>query len=76
MIEKRALPVLNYKEFKHPMEDRLTDEKWREMLITNPPEDPEWNKNFTAYCDVFLELMEIMDANLKYGNGMLLFKGV
>ena len=41
-------PVLNYKEFKHPMEDRLTDEKWREMLITNPPEDPEWNKNFTA----------------------------
>lgn len=25
-------PVLTYYEFKHPIEDRLTDEKWQEML--------------------------------------------
>ncbi|PXF50317.1 MAG: dTDP-glucose 4,6-dehydratase [Candidatus Methanophagaceae archaeon] len=27
-----AGPVLSYYEFKHPMSDRLTDEKWRKML--------------------------------------------
>jgi hypothetical protein len=37
-----AGPVMTYYEFKHPMEDRLTDEKWREMLSSNPPEKPEW----------------------------------
>jgi hypothetical protein len=37
-----AGPVMSYYEFKHPMSDRLTDEKWREMLEENPPEKPEW----------------------------------
>ena len=27
-----AGPIFSHYEFKHPMEDRLTDEKWREML--------------------------------------------
>ncbi len=32
-------PAYSYYEFKHPMSDRLTDEKWREMLSgANPPE--------------------------------------
>ncbi|UCD50293.1 MAG: DUF3160 domain-containing protein [Phycisphaerales bacterium] len=36
-------PVLSYYEFKHPMDDRLTDEKWREMLDSaNAPERPAW----------------------------------
>ncbi len=36
-------PVLSYYEFKHPMEARLTDEKWRELLNSpNKPERPVW----------------------------------
>ena len=37
-----AGPVMSYYEFKQPMSDRLTDEKWREMLEKTPPEKPEW----------------------------------
>jgi len=37
-----AGPVMSYYEFKHPMKDRLTDEKWRELLKSNPPDEPEW----------------------------------
>lgn len=42
-----AGPVMSYYEFKQPMKDRLTDEKWREILASNPPEKPEWISNFT-----------------------------
>lgn len=40
-------PVLSYYEFKHPMKDRLTDEKWREILNSEiiPPR-PVWVKSF------------------------------
>jgi len=42
-----AGPVMTYYEFKHPMADRLTDEKWRDdILKNNPPEKTEWNSNF------------------------------
>ncbi len=42
-------PVLSYYEFKHPMKERLTDEKWQEMLKTdNVPERPEW---INSYCN-------------------------
>lgn len=37
-----AGPVLSYYEFKQPMDDRLTDEKWKEILETEPPEKPGW----------------------------------
>jgi hypothetical protein len=40
-------PVFSYYEFKQPMENRLTDEAWREILKTNPPLGPEWVKNFS-----------------------------
>ncbi|MCD4740446.1 DUF3160 domain-containing protein [archaeon] len=43
-----AGPVLSYYEFKQPMNDRLTDEKWREILQESPPEEPEWIKNFAV----------------------------
>ena len=40
-------PVLSYYEFKHPMDDRLTDEQWREMLERGKePERPVWIKSF------------------------------
>jgi len=39
-------PVYNYFEFTQPMDQRLTDEKWREMLTASPPEPPEWTNNF------------------------------
>lgn len=54
IVEIDGKPVLtkggafSYYEFKHPMSDRLTDEKWQEMLVSgNAPEAPEWTKSFT-----------------------------
>lgn len=41
-----AGPVMTYYEFKQPMQDRLTDEKWREKLRSEPPERPEWYSDF------------------------------
>jgi hypothetical protein len=41
-----AGPVMSHYEFKQPMSDRLTDEKWREMLEANPPERPEWASTY------------------------------
>jgi len=42
-------PVFSYYEFKQPMEKRLTDEAWREMLkIGNYPPEPEWIKSFSG----------------------------
>jgi len=40
-------PTFSYYEFKQPMENRLTDEKWRNILNTNPPIEPEWTKSFS-----------------------------
>jgi hypothetical protein len=38
-----AGPVLSYYEFKHPMSDRLTDEAWRDLLVSpDKPERPLW----------------------------------
>jgi hypothetical protein len=41
-----AGPVMSYYEFKQPICDRLTDEKWRDMLSSKPPEKTEWIFNF------------------------------
>jgi hypothetical protein len=42
-------PVFSYYEFKHPMNDRLTDEKWREILKgKDAPERPEWTSSFRS----------------------------
>ena len=44
-----AGPVLSYYEFKHPMDDRLTDDKWKEMLEGgNAPDRPDWIASFYA----------------------------
>jgi hypothetical protein len=40
-------PVLSYYEFKYPMAERLTDEKWREILEQgDAPERPAWISSF------------------------------
>ena len=42
-----AGPVLSYYEFKHPMADRLTDEKWVEMLNSGrAPKRPRWARRY------------------------------
>ena len=41
-----AGPVMTHYEFKQPMQDRLTDEKWRKMLEANPPKRPEWASTY------------------------------
>lgn len=42
-----AGPVLSYYEFKHPMDDRLTDEGWCELLASPArPERPRWFQSF------------------------------
>jgi len=41
-------PTFSYYEFKQPMEDRLTDEEWRETLDSNPPPEPEWIASFSC----------------------------
>jgi len=43
-----AGPVMSYYEFKQPMEERLTDEKWREMLEEKPPERSEWSSTYIS----------------------------
>lgn len=41
--------VFSYYEFKHPVEDRLTDEKWQEMGAKRQrPPQPDWVEGFTA----------------------------
>lgn len=43
--------VYSYYEFSWPMDDRLTNEKWRDEVlidIDNPPKRPEWQKPFLA----------------------------
>jgi hypothetical protein len=44
-----AGPVLSYYEFKHPMRDRLTDEKWRQMLTSkDAPERLSWTSAYLS----------------------------
>ncbi len=35
-------PVLSYYQFTWPMNDRLTDRAWRDMLAAGSPERPHW----------------------------------
>ena len=42
-----AGPTLSYYEFKQPIDDRLTDEAWKEMLESgNTPPRPAWTSSF------------------------------
>jgi len=42
-----AGPILSYYEFKQPMNNRLTDEAWRKMLLSKEvPQQPVWTQSF------------------------------
>ncbi len=42
-------PVFSYYEFKHPLDDRLTDEKWQEILkLGDMPSIPKWAQDFVV----------------------------
>lgn len=41
-----AGPVLSHYEFKWPMQNRLTDEEWKDLLESEPPERAEWVESF------------------------------
>ena len=44
-----AGPVLSYYEFRHPMGDRLTDEKWRALLESKrAPAPPGWTTGYRS----------------------------
>lgn len=44
-----AGPMLSYYEFKHPMDDRLTNELWKDMLGSGDiPDKPLWTASFYA----------------------------
>ncbi|MCK5785557.1 MAG: DUF3160 domain-containing protein [Candidatus Sabulitectum sp.] len=48
VVEAAIGPVLSYYQFTHPMNDRLTDEAWREMLNSDPPARPEWTGSYIS----------------------------
>jgi len=41
--------VMSYYEFTWPQQNRLTDEEWRNMLETNPPQQPAWVTEFKVF---------------------------
>ncbi len=47
-LQAFAGPAFSYYEFKHPMGDRLTDEKWRQILRGKAPELPDWISSFAV----------------------------
>lgn len=56
-------PVLSYYEFKQPIKDRLTDEKWRELLAQGKaPERPGWVKSFLGKSTAAGNPLNQMDA--------------
>jgi len=65
----------SYYEFKHPMNDRLTDEAWQAMLQgANPPALPPWTEAFIDHDQnfavnqahhAFLELETVSDINVQ-----------
>lgn len=59
-----AGPVFSYYEFKWPMDDRLTDEKWTEMMEKgeNPPQ-PDWVRSFVHPVRFFPEREDDADGD-------------
>jgi len=48
VLEAAVGPVLSYYQFTWPMSDRLTDEAWRNMLLSDPPSRPAWTEGYIA----------------------------
>jgi len=59
-----AGPVFSYYEFKWPMNDRLTDEKWTEMLEKGEqPPEPDWVRSFMHPVSLPLEGNDDTDSD-------------
>jgi len=59
-----AGPVFSYYEFKWPMNDRLTDEKWTEMLEKEEnPAEPDWVRSFMHPVTFFPEKADDTDSD-------------
>jgi len=59
-----AGPVFSYYEFKWPMNDRLTDEKWTGMLEKEEnPAEPDWVRSFMHPVTFFPEKEDDTDAD-------------
>ncbi|MBN2289106.1 MAG: DUF3160 domain-containing protein, partial [Candidatus Glassbacteria bacterium] len=64
--------MFSYYEFKHPMDDRLTDEAWQEMLHTDQaPTLPEWAEDYLA-----VEGMETVTEHMTVLAGPPLVTGI
>ncbi len=46
VVEAAMGPVLSYHQFTWPMNDRLTDRTWRDMLAVGSPERPHWTEAY------------------------------
>ena len=58
--------TFSYFEFKHPMEDRLSDEEWQDMIDTSPPDLPDWILNvLPIYTILQSQLMLLPVENKK-----------
>ena len=44
----------SYYEFTKPLTERMTDEKWRETLQTEPPSPPTWSQSFYVNQDSWI----------------------
>ncbi|MFZ5517623.1 MAG: DUF3160 domain-containing protein [Candidatus Zhuqueibacterota bacterium] len=57
--------IFSYYEFTQPIADRLTDEKWRQMLVSDaPPKMPEWVSGFVNVNEEQPEYSEFSPGNL------------
>ncbi|MHA2357897.1 MAG: DUF3160 domain-containing protein, partial [Candidatus Heimdallarchaeaceae archaeon] len=52
--------IFSYYEFPHPYTSRLTDEEWQDILVTNPPDLPDWIIDSPA-----IEMMKVLVLNPK-----------
>ncbi|MFW9978719.1 MAG: DUF3160 domain-containing protein, partial [Candidatus Thorarchaeota archaeon] len=51
----------SYYEFEHPMNDRLTDESWRDMLDSDiEPDFPDWTESFISMPTGFQFLVAVI----------------
>lgn len=64
--------VFSYYEFEHPLNDRLTDEKWQQMLDQGKaPPVPGWTFSFMSKTTVDSELSAAVRNFQNYLNGIL-----
>jgi hypothetical protein len=56
--------IFSHYEFKQDIAERLNDEEWRELLISDPPSMPEWSESFRDKNQTPLQLWDESPDNL------------